>query len=72
MSLPRLPELLIILLIVLLIFGAGKLPEIAGSLGKSIREFRKESSPPPAEEPAARQDAKTPEANKKSGPLEKT
>ncbi len=33
-------ELLIILLIVVLIFGVGKLPEIGGALGRSIREFR--------------------------------
>lgn len=37
-----LPELLIILVVVLLIFGAGKLPQIGGALGKSIREFKKE------------------------------
>lgn len=37
-----LPELLIILVIVLLIFGAGKLPQIGGAIGKSIREFKKE------------------------------
>lgn len=36
-----LPELVIILVIVLLIFGAGKLPSIARDLGKSVREFRK-------------------------------
>ncbi len=35
------PELLIILAIVLVIFGAGKLPEIGGALGKSIRNFKK-------------------------------
>ena len=35
------PELLIILVIVLVIFGAGKLPEIGGALGKSIRNFKK-------------------------------
>jgi sec-independent protein translocase protein TatA len=35
------PEALIILAIVLIIFGAGKLPEIGGALGKSIREFRR-------------------------------
>ncbi len=35
------PEALIILAIVLIVFGAGKLPEIGGALGKSIREFRK-------------------------------
>ena len=34
------PELVIILVIVLVVFGAGKLPEVAGSLGKGIREFR--------------------------------
>lgn len=35
------PELLVILLICLLIFGAGKLPEIGRSLGKTISEFKK-------------------------------
>jgi sec-independent protein translocase protein TatA len=35
------PELLIILVIVLVIFGAGRLPEIGGALGKSIRNFKK-------------------------------
>jgi len=35
------PELLVILLIVLLLFGAARLPEIARSLGKSIQEFKK-------------------------------
>jgi len=34
------PELLIILVIVLLIFGAGKLPQIGGNLGKAIRNFK--------------------------------
>ena len=35
------PELLLILLIVVLLFGARKLPDLARSLGKSINEFRK-------------------------------
>jgi sec-independent protein translocase protein TatA len=34
-------ELIIILVLVLVIFGAGKLPEIGGALGKGIRSFRK-------------------------------
>ena len=34
------PELLIILLIVMMVFGVGKLPQIGGALGKGIREFR--------------------------------
>ncbi|MBU3958247.1 MAG: twin-arginine translocase TatA/TatE family subunit [Candidatus Omnitrophica bacterium] len=36
-----LPELLIILLICLLVFGAAKLPEIGRALGKTIKEFKK-------------------------------
>ena len=35
------PELLFILVIVLLFFGAKRIPEIAGSFGKGIREFKK-------------------------------
>jgi sec-independent protein translocase protein TatA len=35
------PEALIILAVVLIIFGAGKLPQIGGAVGKSIRDFRK-------------------------------
>ena len=36
-----LPELLIIAFIVVLIFGVGRLPDVGGAVGKSIREFRK-------------------------------
>lgn len=39
-------ELLIILVIVLLIFGANKLPEIGGGLGRAIRNFRRASTEP--------------------------
>ena len=34
------PELLIILVLVLIIFGAGRLPQIGGALGKGIRNFK--------------------------------
>jgi sec-independent protein translocase protein TatA len=34
------PELIIILVIILLIFGAGKLPDIGNSLGKAIKGFK--------------------------------
>lgn len=34
-------ELILVLLIVLIIFGVGKLPEIGGALGRAIRDFRK-------------------------------
>lgn len=53
------PELIIIAVIALIIFGPGKLPEVAQSLGRGVREFRKaasdvteaatlEPTPPPA------------------------
>ena len=35
------PELLVILLIILIVFGAGKLPQIGEGLGKGIRNFKK-------------------------------
>lgn len=35
------PELLIILLVVMLIFGASRLPKLARSLGESSKEFKK-------------------------------
>lgn len=45
------PELLIILVIVVIIFGASKLPQIGSGIGKGIRNFRKnirgdEETPP--------------------------
>lgn len=39
-------QILLILLVVLVIFGARKLPEIGGGLGKAIRNFRQASSEP--------------------------
>ncbi|HQY92942.1 twin-arginine translocase TatA/TatE family subunit [Caldilinea sp.] len=36
-------ELILILVIVTMLFGVGKLPEVFGAVGKGIREFRKES-----------------------------
>jgi len=39
-------ELLIILVLVLIIFGAKRLPEIGGGLGRAIRNFRQASSEP--------------------------
>ncbi|MHB1134790.1 MAG: twin-arginine translocase TatA/TatE family subunit [Chloroflexota bacterium] len=33
-------ELVVVLVIVILIFGVGKLPEVGGALGKSIKEFK--------------------------------
>lgn len=57
------PELILILVVGLIVFGPGKLPEMGRSLGKGIREFRKASNaltaainapePPPAQPAAA-------------------
>jgi len=43
-------EWLVVLVIVLIIFGVGRLPEIGGAVGKAIREFRSESKSPDSEE----------------------
>jgi len=72
------PELLIILVIILLLFGAKKLPELAKGLGKSMKEFKKaaaevqgdfqeamdavEEKPKPAKKPAATKPADAPVA----------
>ncbi|PKN11902.1 MAG: twin-arginine translocase TatA/TatE family subunit [Deltaproteobacteria bacterium HGW-Deltaproteobacteria-4] len=50
-------ELFLILAIVLVIFGAGKLPEIGGALGRGIRSFKKEVShdPPSTQQESEKQ-----------------
>lgn len=45
------PELIIILVIILIIFGAGKLPEIGGGVGKAIRNFRQATKNTEPEDP---------------------
>ena len=45
-------ELMIILVIVLVLFGGSKLPDLAKSLGKSMREFKKGVAAEPEEEQA--------------------
>ncbi|HCF05890.1 MAG: preprotein translocase subunit TatA [Desulfomicrobiaceae bacterium] len=40
------PELLVILVIVLVIFGANRLPEIGAGMGKAIKNFKKATSEP--------------------------
>ncbi len=37
-------ELILVLAVVMIIFGVGRLPEIGGALGKAIREFRSSQS----------------------------
>ena len=58
---PGMGEWLVILVIVLLVFGAGKLPDIGDALGRSIRNFKRASNGDEGEEievskkPAAKQ-----------------
>ncbi|MBI5970528.1 MAG: twin-arginine translocase TatA/TatE family subunit [Deltaproteobacteria bacterium] len=51
-------ELLIILVVVVIIFGVGKLPEVGTGLGKAIRNFKKASE---TEGDAAAKDANKPQ-----------
>ena len=41
------PELIIILIIIVIIFGAGKLPEIGSGIGKGIKNFKKATKDEP-------------------------
>ena len=48
-------ELLIVLLLVLIVFGASRLPELGGAVGRTIKEFRaatKDPAPESTDEPA--------------------
>ena len=40
----HLPELIIVLVVILIIWGPGKLPDIGAAVGRGIREFRKASA----------------------------
>ena len=57
-------ELLLILAVVVIIFGVGRLPEVGGAIGKSIREFRRTAQEPEdrrqLSEPEARTDVEPP------------
>lgn len=48
------PELLLILAVIVLLFGARKLPDLARSLGSSAREFRKGLEEGAEEEPTSK------------------
>ncbi len=63
---PGIWQILIIVLIVLLLFGAGRLPRLMEDLGKGIKSFKKgikeedgETAPPALEQPAEQDKAKT-------------
>jgi sec-independent protein translocase protein TatA len=54
------PELIIILVIILIIFGAGKLPEIGAGMGKAIRNFKKATSDADKKDPDKIEEDSTP------------
>jgi sec-independent protein translocase protein TatA len=58
------PELIIILVIILIIFGAGKLPEIGSGIGRGIKNFKKATSGELDESPDAQEPKKLEEENK--------
>ena len=45
------PELIIVLVIVLIVFGAGKMPEIGAGIGNAIKNFKKATNEKTEEEP---------------------
>jgi sec-independent protein translocase protein TatA len=57
-------SLLLLLGVVLLLFGGKKLPELAGSLGQSLKEFKRSVESPPEETKAA-----TPQPQAATAPL---
>ncbi|MEX1020364.1 MAG: twin-arginine translocase TatA/TatE family subunit [Litorilinea sp.] len=60
-------ELVVILVIVTMLFGVGKLPEVFGAVGKGIREFRRNST---VEAEKAAKEAETKEAETSSEPIQ--
>jgi sec-independent protein translocase protein TatA len=61
-------ELIVVLVIILVVFGAGKLPDIASGLGKGLRDFKnvmQEPEEPDAGEPPPPPPDETPPSGKK-------
>ena len=61
-------ELIIILVIVMVIFGVGRLPEIGGAMGKAIREFRKSQSKTEGDEDVTQLESASEEGKEKIAP----
>ena len=64
-------EIGVILVIILIVFGVGKLPQVGAALGKSIRSFKDGQSGADEEEPKAKKKRKK-KVVKKAAPSEET
>ena len=58
-------EIGLILIIILIVFGVGKLPQVGGALGKGIRSFRKAAKGEDEEEEEGKEEARQKEATDK-------
>ena len=63
------PELMVILIIIMIIFGAGKLPEIGSAFGRSIKNFKTSMKEADEIEPSASAEGEVP-AGEEQGKLE--
>ena len=61
MGMPSMPELLVVLAIVVLLFGAKKIPDLAQGMGKGIKNFKKAMREEEAEEAKIEEEKKTAE-----------
>ncbi|MDA3049003.1 twin-arginine translocase TatA/TatE family subunit [Campylobacter sp. JMF_02 ED1] len=57
------PELLVILAIIVLLFGAKKIPELAKGVGKGIKSFKKEMEDDPKLEESVKKESETTKAD---------
>ena len=75
MGMPSMPELLIVLAIVVLLFGAKKIPDLAKGIGKGIKDFKsemKEDEPTVAASEEPKKVEKTESTEETSTPSETT
>ena len=62
MGMPSMPELLVVLAIVVLLFGAKKIPDLAKGMGKGIKDFKKaikDDEPEESKEITSKEEVKT-------------
>ena len=66
------PELILILIIGLVVFGPGKLPEVGRAIGKSLQEFKKVTNGESEEKTVQKLEASTKDNENKSKELDKS